>query len=84
MNGAEVWEIGIERDAQGVLILYPQLPNRMVALEWLANFGATNRWRFLSTGEPAGGSIRSGLRIVPDGETGGAAARHYRARVVEP
>ena len=85
VNGAEVWEIGIERDAQGVLILYPQLPNRMVALEWLAGFGATNRWRFLEVREnrpvaPSG----SGLRIVPDGETGGAAARHYRARVVEP
>ncbi len=85
VNGAEVWEIGIERDAQGVSILYPQMPNRMVTLEWLAGFGATNRWRFLEVREnrpvaPSG----SGLRIVPDGETGGAAARHYRARVVEP
>ena len=85
VNGADVWEIGIERDAQGVLIHYPQLPNRVVTLEWLADFGATNRWRFLEVrGNRPVIPLGSGPRVVPDGVPGGAAARHYRARVVEP
>ena len=84
-DAGDFWKIQIERSGSGTSIRFPKIPNRIVTLEWLEEFSATNRWKFLeSQGNQPVVPSTGGQHSVPNAESDNARTRHYRARVLEP
>jgi uncharacterized repeat protein (TIGR03806 family) len=80
----DAWRIGISHAGTAVDLLWPNLVNRSVEIQWTTNLGAAASWRFLNV--PANHPFfpaQPGTSLLRDPATQ-AESRFYRARVSEP
>lgn len=81
---ADAWRIGLERDLDGVDVIFPRLANRLIEVQWNTNLSNAAGWQFLHVAQNRPFvSATNGTTRVPDVVTNGV-QRFFRARVLEP
>jgi mono/diheme cytochrome c family protein len=81
---SDAWSLRIEKSGSDVRVIYPQLVNRRVEVQWNSDPTSRTAWQFLSVPQNQPFiSATNGLTALLDSLIE-APARYYRARVFEP
>ena len=83
-NGGSVWSLGAARNATGIVVSYPRVPNRITVLERSGAITNPLVWSFwdLPANRPFAAATNGIMRL--EDSTQGTSQRQYRARVIEP
>jgi hypothetical protein len=83
-SAVDVWRLRIDTSGSTPRVIYPQLFNRRIEVQWNEDLSINTAWQFLNVPENRPFiSASKGEIAVPDSSVP-AAARFYRARIFEP